>query len=106
MREAPSIDIIDGLRKLGAKFKVYDPVAMDVAKKIIGGSNVEYITSYYDCLSGADALLLLTEWNQFRRPDFDKIKSLLKNPVIFDGRNQYEPVKMKELGFSYYCMGR
>jgi UDPglucose 6-dehydrogenase len=106
MREAPAIDIIDGLRKLGAKFKVYDPVAMDVAKKIIGNSNVEYITSYYDCLSGADALLLLTEWNQFRRPDFDKIKSLLKNPVIFDGRNQYEPVKMKELGFSYYCIGR
>lgn len=106
MREAPSIDIINGLRERGAKLKAHDPVAMDVARSHLGGSNIEYIKNYYDVLSGSDALLLLTEWNQFRRPDFDKIKSLLKNPVIFDGRNQYEPLKMRELGFVYYSLGR
>ncbi|RPI93404.1 MAG: UDP-glucose/GDP-mannose dehydrogenase family protein [Spirochaetales bacterium] len=106
MREAPAIDIIDDLRKSGAKFRVHDPVAMEVAKSIIGEKGVEYMTNYYDALEGADALLLLTEWNQFRRPDYDRMKSLLKQPLIFDGRNQYDPAKMKELGFTYYCIGR
>ncbi len=106
MREAPAIDIIDDLRKSGAKFRAHDPVAMEVAKSIIGEKNVEYMTNYYDALEGADALLLLTEWNQFRRPDYDRMKSLLKRPLIFDGRNQYDPAKMKELGFNYYCIGR
>ncbi len=106
MREAPAIDIIDDLRKSGAKFRAHDPVAMEVAKSIIGEKNVEYMTNYYDALEGADALLLLTEWNQFRRPDYDRMKSLLKRPLIFDGRNQYDPAKMKELGFTYYCIGR
>jgi len=79
---------------------------MEVAKSIIGDESVEYVDNYYDALEGADALLLLTEWNQFRKPDYERMKSLLKKPLIFDGRNQYEPVKMKELGFTYYCIGR
>ncbi|HSV98341.1 MAG TPA: UDP-glucose/GDP-mannose dehydrogenase family protein [Spirochaetota bacterium] len=106
MREAPAIDIIGELRKSGAKFRAHDPVAMELAKSIIGEKGVEYMTNYYDALEGADALLLLTEWNQFRRPDYVRMKSLLKQPLIFDGRNQYDPAKMKELGFTYYCIGR
>ncbi len=106
MREAPAIDIIGELRKSGAKFRAHDPVAMDVAKSIIGEKGIEYMNNYYDVLEGADALLLLTEWNQFRRPDYDRMKSLLKQPLIFDGRNQYDPAKMKERGFIYHCIGR
>ncbi len=106
MRDSPAIDIIRDLRAKGARFRAHDPVAMDVAKKIIGTEAVDYIPNDYDALEGADALLILTEWNQFRRPDFDKMKSLLKNAVVFDGRNQYEPRKMKERGFTYFCVGR
>lgn len=106
MREAPAIDIINLLRDAGASFRAHDPIAMEVAKSIIGDESVEYVDNYYDALEGADALLLLTEWNQFRKPDYERMKSLLKKPLIFDGRNQYEPVKMKELGFTYYCIGR
>ncbi len=106
MREAPAIDIINALRDAGASFRAHDPIAMEVAKSIIGDESVEYVDNYYDALEGADALLLLTEWNQFRKPDYERMKSLLKKPLIFDGRNQYEPAKMKELGFTYYCIGR
>ncbi|HPC41768.1 MAG TPA: UDP-glucose/GDP-mannose dehydrogenase family protein [Spirochaetota bacterium] len=106
MREAPAIDIITELRKRGASFKAYDPIAVDNARHIIGDEKIEYVKNNYDTLKGADALLLLTEWHHFRKPDFDKIKSLMKAPVIFDGRNQYEPAKMKEMGFRYYSIGR
>jgi len=106
MREAPAIDIITELRRRGAKFKAYDPIAVENARRIIGDDSIEYVKNNYDTLPGADALLLLTEWHHFRKPDFDKIKSLMKSPVIFDGRNQYEPAKMKELGFTYYSIGR
>lgn len=106
MREAASIDILNSLRERGATLRAHDPVAMDIARNILGDDRIEYISHYYDALKGVDALLLLTEWHQFRRPDFEKIKSLMKSPVIFDGRNQYEPVKMKERGFVYYCIGR
>ena len=106
MREAPSIDIINALRGMGANIKAHDPIAMETAKSILGTKDIEYIENYYDALKNADALLLLTEWHQFRKPDFDKIKSLLKNPVIFDGRNQYEPYLMKEKEFLYFCVGR
>ncbi len=106
MREAPSIDIIKALRDKGARLKAHDPVAMDVAKSILGNDNIEYHTHYYETLNDADALLLLTEWHQFREPDFDKMKSLMKNYIIFDGRNQYEPEKMDKKGFVYYCIGR
>jgi UDPglucose 6-dehydrogenase len=106
MREAPSIDIIRELREKGARFKAHDPEALEGAKSILGEDGIEYITHSYDALPGVDALFLLTEWRQFRRPDFEKMKSLMKSPVIFDGRNQYEPARMKERGFIYYCVGR
>ncbi len=106
MREAPAIDIITELRKRGASFKAYDPIAVENARNVIGDDRMEYLKNNYDALKGADALLLLTEWHHFRKPDFDKMKSLMKSPVIFDGRNQYEPAKMKELGFTYFSIGR
>ncbi|MCD4818227.1 MAG: UDP-glucose/GDP-mannose dehydrogenase family protein [Candidatus Cloacimonetes bacterium] len=107
MRAAPSRVIINLLIEAGAKIKVYDPVATDEAKRIFcENSNIEYSNNNYDALIGCDAMLLVTEWHQFRYPDFDKIKSLLKSPIIFDGRNQYNPCKMKEIGFIYYSIGR
>jgi UDPglucose 6-dehydrogenase len=106
MREAPSIDIINGLRERGARFNAYDPIAVETAGAVIGDNNIEYHSKYYDVLKDADALLLLTEWHQFRKPDFEKMKGLMKTPLIFDGRNQYEPSKMKERGFDYFCIGR
>jgi len=106
MREAPSVDIIRALREKGARFKAHDPEALEGAKSILGDDGIEYISHSYDALPGVDALFLLTEWRQFRRPDFEKMKSLMKRPVIFDGRNLYEPAKMKERGFIYYCVGR
>ncbi len=105
MREAPSIVVINGLIEAGAKIRAYDPKAMEEAKKIFG-DKIYYASSDYEALDGADALILITEWQEFRNPDFDKIKSLLKSPVIFDGRNQYSPKKMKQLGFKYYGIGR
>ena len=106
MREAPSIDIINSLRDKGATFKAYDPIAIETARAIIGDKSIEYGSKNYDILENADALLILTEWHQFRKPDFDKMKKLMKNSVIFDGRNLYEPEKMKERGFEYFCIGR
>ena len=104
MREAPSITIINELLKRGAKIKAYDPKAFDLAQTIFG-DRIEYSKSAYDALYGADAILLLTEWNEFRRPNFDKIKSLMKHHVIFDGRNQYSAKELKKLGFEYYQIG-
>ena len=105
MREAPSITIINALLDRGAKIQAYDPKAFDTAK-IIFGDKIQYSDTAYSALENADCLLLLTEWNEFRRPDFDRIKSLLKEPVIFDGRNQYNPKKMTKLGFEYICIGK
>ncbi len=105
MREAPSVAIINSLLSAGAKIRCYDPKAMDKAKDIFKNS-VEYCSSSYEALKDADAMVLMTEWREFRRPDFEKIKTLLKNPVIFDGRNQYNSDKMKEMGFEYYCVGK
>ncbi|MCF7918657.1 MAG: UDP-glucose/GDP-mannose dehydrogenase family protein [Candidatus Cloacimonetes bacterium] len=107
MREAPSIEIINGLIKLGAKVKAYDPVARETAEIALGyNQNLVYGDDNYEVCEGADALLLVTEWNQFRNPDFDRIKELLKNPVIFDGRNLYNPQEVRELGFEYFGIGR
>ena len=105
MREAPSITIINEILKRGAKIKAYDPKAFDLAQTIFG-DRIEYSKSAYDALYGADAILLLTEWNEFRRPNFDKIKSLMKHHVIFDGRNQYDVKRITDKGFEYYCIGK
>ena len=105
MREAPAITIINELLSLGGAVRAYDPKAINDAKKIFG-DKIVYATSSYDALNNADCLLLLTEWNEFRRPDFEKIKSLLKQPIIFDGRNQYEAERLKQKGFEYYQVGR
>ena len=106
MREAPAVDIINSLRDKGAKLKVYDPVAIEVAKGILGDSNIEYVADEYKVLEGVDVLLLLTDWHQFREPNFDKVKEKMKGNIIFDGRNQYNPKKIKELGFNYFSIGR
>jgi len=106
MREAPSIDVINALRSRGVKIKVYDPVAIKTARKILGEEQIEYLEDEYEVLTGAEALLLLTEWPQFKRPDFNRVKSIMKKNLIFDGRNQYRPQKMKELGFTYFSIGR
>ena len=105
MREAPSVVLIERLLASGAKISTHDPEAMHEAKKIFG-SRVGYHKVNYDALQDADALVLVTEWNEFRRPDFERMKKLMKSPVIFDGRNVYEPQHMEALGFTYYSMGR
>ncbi len=105
MREAPSIVLIKNLIAEGCKVKAYDPEAAKEAYKIFG-DKIEYVKKQYDALEGADALVIVTEWNEFRRPDFDKIKSLLKKPVIMDGRNLFDPKKMAEMGFEYEGIGR
>lgn len=104
MREAPSIFIINKLLKQGARIKVYDPVALPNAKKEFG-NKISYSKDNYGILNGADALAVVTEWNEFRRPNFEKMLKLMKTPVIFDGRNIYSPHKLKEMGFEYYGIG-
>jgi UDPglucose 6-dehydrogenase len=84
---------------------VFDPEAMKIARAIFG-SKVHYASNAYDALTGADALAIITEWNEFREPDLDRMKSLMKAPVIFDGRNLYEPATMQAHGFRYYSIGR
>ncbi|MDZ7291251.1 MAG: UDP-glucose/GDP-mannose dehydrogenase family protein [candidate division KSB1 bacterium] len=104
MREAPSIDIIQGLQKEGARIQAYDPVAMNEAKKVL--KEVEFAEDTYSAISGADALVFVTEWNQFRSLDIDKIKNLLKTPTVIDLRNIYDPQRMQEKGFNYFAVGR
>jgi UDPglucose 6-dehydrogenase len=105
IREAPALQIIEALLKEGVMLRVHDPEAMEETKRVIGHS-VKYFENNYDALKGADGLVIVTEWNEFRRPDFDRMKTLMKNPVVFDGRNIYDPVKLREHGFVYYGIGR
>jgi UDPglucose 6-dehydrogenase len=104
MRDAPSISIINKLLDAGAIVKAYDPIAMEEAKKHFG-DRIAYAENEYDVLENADALLLVTEWREFRLPDWDKIKKLMKKPIIFDGRNIYSNEMLKELGFLHYGIG-
>ena len=109
MREAPSIIIINELVKRGAHIRAYDPEAHQTAQHYLSHiphSALSYEKDMWTPLSSADALILVTEWKQFRQPDFDKIKQSLKTPIIFDGRNQYSITLMKELGIEYHCIGR
>jgi UDPglucose 6-dehydrogenase len=105
MREAPAIPLIEALLAAGAKVQAYDPEAMTVARRIFGDRGSP-TPGNYDALEGADALAIVTEWNEFRRPDFARMRSLMKAPVVFDGRNLFTPEQMTQLGFTYYSIGR
>jgi UDPglucose 6-dehydrogenase len=105
VREAPAIRLIQTLLENKAKVKAYDPAAMETTKLILGDT-IQYCKTPYAALENADALIIVTEWNEFRTPDYDKIKELLRKPVIFDGRNLYDLSKMEDLGFTYYSVGR
>src|SRR5262245_10072671 len=105
MREAPAIPIIERLLERGAKVKAYDPAAGPVAKRLFDG-RIAVCERSYDALAGADALAIVTEWNEFREPDFVKVRSLLRSPIVFDGRNIYSPEQMRALGFTYFSIGR
>jgi UDPglucose 6-dehydrogenase len=108
MREAPSINIINELTQLGALIQAYDPKSMGQAKNFYlkGNNQVAYFESKYDVLNGADALILATEWKEFRSPDFDEMFKRIKTPVIFDGRNQYDSQVIAKHGFEYWQIGK
>ncbi len=105
IREAPSLVMINGLLEAGARVRTHDPVALKPARILYDG-RIDFYENNYEALKGADALVIMTEWNEFRRPDYEKMKSLMKQPVIFDGRNVYDPKEMKEKGFTYFGIGR
>jgi UDPglucose 6-dehydrogenase len=105
MREAPAIPLVKGLLARGARVQAYDPEAMDVARGIFG-SKVEFAKNSYEALKGADALVVVTEWNEFREPDFGRMKKVMREPVIFDGRNIYTPEVATAQGFRYFSVGR
>jgi len=105
IREAPALYIIERLLENGAEVSVYDPEAMENVKSVIG-DRIEYGNSQYDILKGADCLAICTEWSVFRTPNFGKLKILLREPVIFDGRNLYDSAEVKALGFKYFSIGR
>ncbi len=104
MREAPSIDIVEHLLKAGAKVRAYDPVAMEVARPLLPA--VQMFNDPYEMADGCDGVMIVTEWNEFKQLDLDQLKSLLKAPIVFDGRNIYDPAMMKEKGFEYDSIGR
>jgi UDPglucose 6-dehydrogenase len=105
MRESPALTLIESLLEAGATVVAHDPVAMPEARRRLG-DRIAYTESNYDALTGADALVVVTDWNQFRHPDFERIKSSLKRPIVIDGRNLYHPDKMAALGFTYRSIGR
>jgi UDPglucose 6-dehydrogenase len=107
MRQAPSLAIVESLLKEGARVRAYDPVATGEAARLFGDSkDVVLCKSAYEAATGADALAIVTEWQEFRSPDFERLKELLKAPVIFDGRNLYDPGMVSRFGFNYYAIGR
>jgi UDPglucose 6-dehydrogenase len=107
MREAPSVYIARGLASAGATCYAYDPRAMETAAHLFADiPSVIFGKNQYEILDGVDGLILVTEWLSFREPDFERMKSLMKGPVIFDGRNQYNPKTLARLGFQYFCIGR
>ncbi len=105
VREAPALNLIKAILEKGASVTAYDPEAIQSTQNVLGDS-INYTTEPYKALENSEALILMTEWNEFRNPNFDKIKTLLKNPVVFDGRNVYDVKKMKENGFDYFSIGR
>jgi UDPglucose 6-dehydrogenase len=105
MRDAPVVPIVNELVERGASIAAYDPEAMEEARRILG-SRIQLCSTNYACLEGADALLLITEWQAFRNPNFERMKGMMRQPVIFDGRNIYDPENLHELGFTYYGVGK
>jgi UDPglucose 6-dehydrogenase len=105
MREAPAVSIIEGLLAGGAAVRAYDPKAMEQARRFLG-DRIQFCKRSYDAVEGADALVVATEWNEFREPDFARVRSLMRNPAVFDGRNIYNPQVMREMGFHYQGIGR
>jgi UDPglucose 6-dehydrogenase len=97
--------LIDGLLARNARVQAYDPQAEHVARKVFG-NRIVLVGKGYDALKGADALVVVTEWNEFRKPDFDRMRKLMRSPVVFDGRNIYSPEQMRALGFTYFSVGR
>ncbi len=111
MREAPSLVLLRSLIEAGARCRAYDPIAMESAKRAfpkpwLASGQLELVADQYEASKGADALVLVTEWKPFRHPDFDRLKSLMRQPIIFDGRNQYDPVVLRAAGFEYSGIGR
>ena len=108
MREAPALTLIDQLVEAGALVSVHDPVAMNEGKHLLArhGDRVSYAATSYDALVGADALVVVTDWNEYRHPDFARIKATLRRPVIIDGRNLFPVHRMAQLGFTYHSIGR
>ena len=105
IREAPSLYVISGLLEAGCSVAVHDPAAMENARAVFG-DNIDYFESYYDVCNGADALVIHTEWSQYRQPNFEMIKELMKTPVIFDGRNIYDYMRLEALDIKYFRVGR
>ena len=105
MREAPALVLIEKLTEAGCSITAYDPVAMKEAKRRVG-DKINYAENMYDALKDADALLLVTEWTEFRFPNWKEIKNLMKNPLIIDGRNIYDENELKKNGIAYYCIGK
>lgn len=105
IRDAPSLIVMQGLLDKGANVVAYDPQAMENAERVLGDS-VKFASSTYDAVTGADALVLVTEWTEFREPDFKRMMDIMNQPVVFDGRNVFNPLKLVNLGFSYYGIGR
>jgi UDPglucose 6-dehydrogenase len=106
MREAPAITVVEGLLAGGAKVRAHDPVAREVASRHFDGRGVAFVDEPYAAAEGADALLLVTEWNEFRQPDWARLARVMKTPVVFDGRNVWDPAKARAAGFTYYGVGR
>jgi len=105
MREAKSVEVIHLLHQAGARVRAYDPVAMDNARPLLPAA-VAFAGSPYEAAQGADAAVLITEWNEFKYLNLERLRGLLRRPVIFDGRNLYEPERMRRLGFEYHSVGR
>lgn len=106
VREAPALTLIQGLRAQGAKIRAYDPAATETARAVLGDKDIVYTSGAYEAAEGAHALCLCTEWSTFRQPDFDRLSKLMAEPTLFDGRNVYDPDRVRQQGFAYYGIGR
>ena len=107
IRDAPALTLIEKLQAAGARLQAHDPEAMTATKNYLGENQaLSFTKTSYEAVEGADALIICTEWSKFREPDFEKMRSLMKNPVIFDGRNLYNPEKLEKLGFEYFYIGQ